>query len=227
MSVTLDFEGLQNFEGVRDFYAGGSGSFGSTGTNFGVSFNNGSNLGEGNTVSIDSDAGGSGNWGGEPSPSTVLFIASDPPTPPLIDVSAGFSGIVSFHYLVAGSARSVSIYDAFGGSGNLLAQAVLPSTPNTDASLDPTGIFGPFFPFELSFSGTAQSLEFGTSSGVMLVDDIVLNIIPEPNSLGLLALGLVLVTMVSRGRANARRLASNLKCNAPHTRSACHQQSAA
>jgi hypothetical protein len=61
-TVTLTFEGLGNFEPVSQFYNGGTGGNGSgPGTNYGISFSPNS------LALIDSDAGGTGNFGGEPS----------------------------------------------------------------------------------------------------------------------------------------------------------------
>src|SRR5215208_4681796 len=69
-TIVLDFEGLQDFEQILDFYNGGTGSFGSSGTDYGISF------GTSALSIIDEDAGGSGNIANEPSPDTVAFFLS-------------------------------------------------------------------------------------------------------------------------------------------------------
>ena len=90
-TVTLTFEGLGNFEPVSQFYNGGTGGNGSgPGTNYGISFSPNS------LALIDSDAGGSGNFGGEPSPDTVLFFTSGTA---VMNVPAGFATGFSFYLL--------------------------------------------------------------------------------------------------------------------------------
>ena len=92
--TTITFEGLEDSEAVLNFYNGGTGGNGSgPGPNVGVTFS-------GNALAlIDADAGGSGNIGGEPSSSTVLFFLSGPAA--TMNVPAGFD-TVSF-----GSVRAV------------------------------------------------------------------------------------------------------------------------
>src|SRR5690242_20191664 len=81
--VVLDFEGLQNLEAVNNFYNGGTGGNGSgPGTNYGIEFSTNS------LAIIDADAGGSGNFGHEPSPDTILFFLSGGAA--TMNVAAGF-----------------------------------------------------------------------------------------------------------------------------------------
>src|SRR5258705_13892527 len=86
--LVLCFEGLQNFESVDQFYNGGTGSLGSgPNTNFGIQFSNA-------VAFIDADAGGTGNFGGEPSPSTAItFLGAGSTT---MNVAAGVGTGVSF-----------------------------------------------------------------------------------------------------------------------------------
>ena len=86
-TVLLNFEGLLDSEEILNFYNGGTGSLGSTGTNYGVSFTP-----SGLSI-IDADAGGGGNFANEPSPSTVLFWLSEGST--TMNVSSGFEGAFS------------------------------------------------------------------------------------------------------------------------------------
>jgi hypothetical protein len=193
--VLATFEGLSSFEGVRDFYNGGTGSFGSIGPNIGLRFNNGSNLSEGSIASIDSDCGGSGNFGGEASSCTVLFVNPSATTLPFFEVSAGFINSLSFYYVSPGQAQSISIYDGLGASGTVLAQYSLPITPTTAARLDPTGVFGPFFLFEAGFSGVARSVAFNQGGGLLLIDDLAFSVVPEPSSGCLVVLALSLAAL--------------------------------
>ena len=88
--LVLTFEGLQNTEHVNAFYNGGTGSLGSgPGANFGIQVSNA-------VAFIDSDAGGTGNFGGEPSPSTAItFLGASATT---MNVAAGFDIGFSFFY---------------------------------------------------------------------------------------------------------------------------------
>jgi hypothetical protein len=86
--VLLTFEGVGNGAAVNDFYAGGTDSLGNVGPNFGVRFV-GSTLGL-----VDEDAGGTGNFANEPSPSTIEFF-TDPGTA-FLNVAGGFTQRLSF-----------------------------------------------------------------------------------------------------------------------------------
>jgi hypothetical protein len=188
-SVVIDFEGLQDLESVNNFYNGGTGSRGSgPGPNYGIAF--GSNA----LALIDGDAGGSGNIGGEPSPSTVLFFLSGSA---IMDVAAGFDTGFSFFYSAIRNPGVVNVYDGLGGMGNLLASLNLPLTPFNGAP-DPTGQFSPLVPFGVSFNGIAKSVDFGGTVNQIVFDDITLGSatpggqpIPTPAMLpGLIGLGL-------------------------------------
>src|SRR4030067_2436143 len=89
--VVRDFEGLQNLEPINDFYNGGTGACGSSGgTNYGIAFTNTS------LAVIAQDAGGTGNFANEPSPSTILFFLNA--VGALMNVAAGFDTGFSFFY---------------------------------------------------------------------------------------------------------------------------------
>ena len=165
-TTTLTFEGLGNRETVNQFYNGGTGGNGSgPGTNYGVSFS-------ANALAlIDSDAGGSGNFGGEPSPDTILFFQSGAAA--TLNVPAGFTTGFSFYYASPVSAGTVIVYDGPNAIGNVLATISLPTTPNNGAP-DPTGSYSPFLPYGVSFSGTARSVDFGGSAGNIGFDNITL-----------------------------------------------------
>lgn len=102
--TTLTFEGLGSLEGVGEFYNGGTGSNGSgPGPALGIRFSQNA------LAIIDSDAGGSGNFGGEPSPSTVLFYTTGEAA--TLSYPAGFTTGVSFYYSAVNQPGSISIYD--------------------------------------------------------------------------------------------------------------------
>ncbi|MFK7765482.1 MAG: VPLPA-CTERM sorting domain-containing protein [Roseobacter sp.] len=161
--ITLDFEGLGNQEAVNDFYNGGTGGSGSSGgENFGVSFS-------GNSLSvIDADAGGTGNFGNEPTPDTILFFLSGAAA--TLNFAAGFDTGFSFFYTAINVPGSISVYDNVDASGNLLATLDLAVTPSEAG--DPTGQFNVFVPIGVGFSGIAKSIDFGGAVNQIGFDNI-------------------------------------------------------
>jgi hypothetical protein len=183
--TVLDFEGLQNFEEIRDFYNNGTGSLGSKGTNYGVSFST-------NSLAIVQGAPGS-NIGGLPSPVTAAFFLGGAAN--TMNVAKGFTGL-SFFYSAVNNPGFVNIYDGLDGTGNVLATINLPTTPNGGG--DPACNFNnfcPFVPVGVTFNGIAKSVDFGGSANQIVFDNIEITLVsrttvPEPASvLGLLAIG--------------------------------------
>lgn len=206
MPFVLDFEGLGVeqtlslgtgfIEGVGEFYNGGLGAQGSgPGTDFGVTFSD-------NALAIvDADAVGlpawAGNFGGEPTPDTVLFFLEG--NTATMTYRDGFTDGFSFFYSSVFFLGSINVYSGPNATGSVLASLVLPPTPNNGAP-DPTGAFSPFVPIGVSFSGTAQSIDFGGTINQITFDNITFGsstpiIIDEqpvsvPTTLALISLGL-------------------------------------
>jgi len=111
-----------------------------------------------------------GNFGGEPSPDTVLFFSGGTA---VMSVPAGFTTGFSFFYSAVNSPASVVVYDGLNATGNVLATIALPVTPANGAP-DPTGSFSPFVPIGVTFSGTARSVDFGGSAGQVAFDNITI-----------------------------------------------------
>ena len=88
-SFILTFEGVPDFDSVGDFYNGGTSGSGASGTNYGVQFSSNA------LALVDADAGGSGNFANEPTPSTVVFFLSGLP---IMNYSNGFFTGLSFYY---------------------------------------------------------------------------------------------------------------------------------
>jgi hypothetical protein len=198
-ATVLTFEGLTDLESVGNFYNGGTGGSGSgPGPSLGINFAPNA------WALLDSDAGGIGNFGGEPSPSTVIFFNSGNAIE--MNVAGGLDGGVSVYYTALGVPGFINVWDGFDASGNLLASLQLPTTPNMGAP-DPTGSFSPFVLVELPFDGTALSVQFGGAPGQIAFDDITLGLVdtrvPLPGSLLLLAAGAVGIGLV-RGRIGGR-----------------------
>lgn len=164
-AIVLDFEGVGNTASINGFYNGGTDSLGNSGTNYGISFNSDA-LGL-----IDSDAGGTGNIGGEPSPDTVMFFLSGSS---IMDVAAGFDTGFSFFYSLPydNIFGTINVYDNLGGTGTLLGTFNLAQTPDS-GSPDP-GNFSPLVPIGISFPGIAKSVEFAGTPNFIVFDDITL-----------------------------------------------------
>ncbi len=173
--TVLTFEGLQNLESIDGFYNGANGGFGSgPGPSLGITFS-------ANALAIiDSDAGGSGNIGGEPSPSTVLFFLSG--TAATMNVPAGFDTGFSFYYSSVNVPGLIDVWDGLDGTGNLLASLVLPVTPLGGAP-DPTGAYSPFLAMGVAFNGIAHSVDFGGTVDQIAFDDITLGSITPGSAL--------------------------------------------
>jgi hypothetical protein len=193
--VTLDFEGLQNREAVLNFYNGGTGSLGSSGTNYGVAFS-------GPTLAvIDSDAGGSGNFANEPSPSTIMFFLDA--NSAILNFEAGFDTGFSFFYSSA-VAATVSVFDGLNGAGNLLGSINIVNQANQGCQGDPNGFYCNWTAVGVAFGGTARSINFGGTANFTGYDNITFGsvtpggVLPEPASLVLASLALLSVAASRR-----------------------------
>lgn len=187
--IILDFEGLGNSDPINGFYNGGTSGGGYSGTNYGVEFSSNA-LGL-----IDGDAGGSGNFANEPSPSTIMFFSAGSP---YMNVASGFTTGFSFYY-TSNSSFSVNVYDGLNGTGNLLATANFPANHNLNCTGDPGGSFCNFDAVGVGFSGTAYSVVFGGAFGGTGYDDITFGSItpgePLPISNWALFIGIGMMLM--------------------------------
>ena len=195
-AATMTFEGLKDFEYVQTYYAGGQGSKGSgPGADLGVSFT-------GNAyTSIDADDGGTGNFGGEPSPGTAISFQQGSA---FMNVERGFAGTLSFYYSNPNRASRITIHSGKSGTGDVLAVLDLPRTPYQGA-MDPTGNLGPFVFASISFSGVAKSVDFLSLANRAYVDDISISPapVPEPATWTLFGLGMGLMSMAAKRRRRA------------------------
>ncbi|NET72421.1 MAG: PEP-CTERM sorting domain-containing protein [Sphaerospermopsis sp. SIO1G2] len=190
-TIVLDFEGVGNLNPVGDFYN----------DDYGITFSP-------NTLGlVDSDAGGSGNFGGEPSGDTGAFFLGGGAA--VMNVANGFTDGFSFFYSSPFIPGFVNVYDGLNGTGNLLTSLSLPLTPRNGAP-DPTGVFSPFLPFGASFSGVAKSVDFGGAANAIVFDNITLGsatpvVVPEPASLiGILGVSAFGVTTLRKRKATTK-----------------------
>jgi len=160
--TTLDFEGLADNQPVGNYYNGGAGP------NYGVSFSDNA------LAIIDKDAGGSGNFGHEPSPDTALYYLSG--NAATMSVAQGFSTSFSFYYTAISNPGTIVVYDGLDGTGNVLASLHLPMTASDGG--DPNGPFSPFVPIGVPFSGIARSVDFGGTANQIGFDNIIFGSAP-------------------------------------------------
>ncbi|WP_236144835.1 PEP-CTERM sorting domain-containing protein [Nostoc sp. CMAA1605] len=182
--IVLDFEGIVDSTPVGSFYD-------TAPHDFDVTFSSNAE------ALVDSDAGGRGDFGGEPSPNTVLFFLGG--TAATLNAPKGFTDGFSFFYSAIKNPGFVRVYDGLNATGNLLTHINLPLTPR-NGQPDPTGLYSPFVPIGVSFSGIAKSVDFGGTINQIGFDDITFGSdvpggigsqsTPEPASLlGLLGIG--------------------------------------
>jgi len=150
--TVLDFEGLLNFAPVGDYYPG---------VHFSPEW----------AALIDFDAGGTGNFGYEPSPDTVAFVPdADPSTPEIIPATVTFDepvGGIGLYYasitqMLFIQPLAVELYDA---NGNLLATFTGSDTPIFTRG-DPTGAFSEWYAMRmvLTYNNISQVRFLGGGS---------------------------------------------------------------
>lgn len=166
--TVLDFEGLQNYEQVENFYNGGTGSEGSTkGLDYGITFSS-------NTLAlIDSDAGGSGNFADEPSSDTIFFFTGSD-TNIYMNVEDGFTEGFSFYYTSVEYEGDVEVWTEANGQGKKIGTLHLDITPSLGEG-DPNGRYDNWAKKSLSFDGRAKSIVFSGVANQIGFDNITLN----------------------------------------------------
>ena len=203
--IVLDFEGLGDSDDILDFYNGGTSQQGFSGTNYGVQFAGALSL-------IDSDAGGSGNFGNEPSPETIMFSLTQSTF--VMNVAAGFTTGMSFYYTAAASnpSTTVEVYDGLNGTGNLLGSVVVPGqNDGTNCQGDPNGYYCQWDPASIPFAGTGKSVKFIGTANNLGFDDVTFGSITPGGQIPLsnwaIILGVFLIAAFTVYRIRRRRLA--------------------
>lgn len=191
----LDFEGLGDFENVFQYYNGGFGGSGSgRGPHYGVNF--GISTASRAFAIKDSDAGGTGSFENEPSPNNVLGFSSASLFA-FINVTGGFKRSVSFWYASPNFGATVSIYSQLDGTGTPLVTRTLAQTP-VGPDADNRFLF-PSQPTEILFDGIARSIRFASNSVntfQVVTDNINFITVPEPKTMVLVLLGLLLMVII-------------------------------
>lgn len=197
----LTFEGIGDVNPVAGFYASSGITF--TSNAFAL---------------VRTNLGGSGTFGGEPSPGSALFFFTDPtdpaPQPAYFNVAGGFTGGLGLFYSAPAMPGTVRIWSGLDATGTLLGTVMLGMTPNGAVTLNcpnnPGAFFCPMVAGGASFAGVAHSVDFGSVPNDFAFDNVTLgsavpSAVPEPSAIALVATGLV---AVAAGGVTRRRRAS-------------------
>jgi hypothetical protein len=193
-TVTLNMQGLQDNESINNYFNGGLGGNGSgPGPSDGIVFSSNS------LALISTLQGGGGNFQSNPSGGPIAYFVSGGAD--TMDVAAGFTTGFSFYYSSA-EAGSVDVYSGLDGTGTLLASVPLVAQFSTGCITGATTTFCTWSPVGVTFSGTAESVNFGGVANEVGFDSITLGasdpgtsgqsgVTPEPSSLVLFGSGLL------------------------------------
>jgi hypothetical protein len=199
--VDLTFEGIAPYPNdndveIENYYNGGTSSIGTSGTNYGISFPDNALVICLNSLSVDCSNTSRGGLGDPGSQDAGLFFLTGSST--FLDDPGGFTTGFSFNYAAISEGGSIQVYSGVDGTGTLLATLVLPTTPSGPCPGYSAG-FCPFVPIGVTFSGVAESIDFGGTANQIVFDDVTFGSstpgppvgTPEPSSLMLLGSGLL------------------------------------
>jgi len=173
-TVVIGYDSLQCAEFVNNYYAGGFGSLGSgPGPNYGITFSSNAQVQTDAKISLPS-CGSKINGGQDttnmPSPPNGMLFQSG--TAATMNIAAGFTGGFSFYYAAPYYAGSVTVWSGPNATGKELASLNLPATGGCSS----IPVYCIWSPIGVSFSGAAQSVNFGGSTDYIVFDSITLGV---------------------------------------------------
>lgn len=211
-AFTLNFEGIEPYPPgngnpvfVSLFYAGGSSTIGTVGTNYGATFANGGLARCLNSLTVTC---GNASRGGLGDPNSQKGALQFDVENGYINVAGGFGTAVSFYYSALGAGGySADVFDDLNGTGNLLGTASLALTQGSCAAYNAS--FCPFQLAAVTFAGTAKSVRFNSPKFVIVLDDVSfgnvpVNAVPEPSTWAMLIAGFGLIGRAMRDRRRAQ-----------------------
>ena len=189
-TTVLNLTGLQNLEPIDNYFNGGLGGDGSgPGPSDGVVFSSNS------LAIISNDNGGTGNFQNNPSGGPIAFFLSGNGDD--IKIEDGLAGGFSFYYSSA-YAASVTVYSGLNNTGSLLATIPLVVQDDLDCAPGSDTTYCNWTAAGATFSGTAESIDFGGVANYDGFDEITLgagvpgpSVTPEPGTFVLLDTGLI------------------------------------
>ena len=205
--VVMNFDGITgnsgNGEYVDQYYNGGCTSSyggGSTtcgGPNYGVAWSG--------AIACGAPAGLCNNVANEPSsPNVIVFLTT---TSAIMNVAAGFNTGFSFFYAAPFFTGSITVYSGLNDTGTILATLSLPTNGNNCSGFSEN--YSCWTPIGVSFSGTAESVDFGGTANYIVFDNVTIGSstpkgVPEPGILGMFGLGVLLIGLFAGLRRRMR-----------------------
>ena len=171
-TVTVDFDGLNDFDFIGDAYNGGTSTPANSSTtpyagpNYGISFGPG--------VIAASNSADFTYYSNAPSAGAVMAAVD---AEGAMNVAAGFTGQLSFYYSTTEN-TSVSVYSGLNGTGDLLGTvSLLANATAANGCTEITYCFWTAATFD--FAGLAKSIQFGTAN-LAAFDNVTVNAVPLP-----------------------------------------------
>lgn len=192
--ITLDFEGVNSFLSINNFYNGGTDQSGNSGVNVGVAFG-------GDALGLVNDGLGSGVNGAYFTnlPNGSSTVMAPVGVDAALNSATGFAGQVSFLYSAIDTA-AINVYDGLNGTGTLLGTYTLLNNAQSNGCTDST--FCNWSLGTVTFAGVAKSIQFGSAQGIAGFDDVTIAPVPLPAAAWLLLSGLGGLSSLVRRKRN-------------------------